>query len=222
MNPDRKKLAALYIRVSTTDKQYPANQAEPLRQWCKEAGYTVAAEYADAESGGSATRPRFVQMMRDAAARKFGIVVFWSLDRFSREGIGPTFKYLERLRASGVMYYSYTEEYFRADGGAADELLCAVVAWVAGFERRRRVERVNAGLARARAAGIILGRKPLEFTADQRREMLRMSDAGVSLRDIAGDYSTSKATMGRIVKQERANQLVSAAYLLEPTKGIEK
>ena len=201
MSP-RQKLAALYVRVSTTDKQHPANQVGPLREWCKEAGYTVHAEYTDTESGGSATRPRFAQMMADAAARKFGIVVFWSLDRFSREGIGQTFQHLARLRANGVMFASLTEEYFRADGGPADELLIAVVSWIADFERRRRVERVNAGLARARAAGVILGRKPVTKET-QRRQMREWADQGKSLSTIALNFAVSKATAGRIIQAER-------------------
>jgi len=211
----RTKLAALYVRVSTTDKQHPANQVEPLEAWCKAAGYTVAAVYTDAESGGSATRPQFVQMMKDAAARKFGIVVFWSLDRFTREGIGPTFEYLRRLRAAGCMFYSYTEEYFRADGGPADELLCAVVAWVAGFERRRRVERVKAGLDRARAAGVVLGRKPREFPDNEIQSMVKSHIEGrTSYAYLARIYNTSKATIHRTIAAELRK--ANAAKKIQP------
>jgi DNA invertase Pin-like site-specific DNA recombinase len=140
-------------------------------------------------------------MMADAAAGKFGLIVCWSLDRFTREGVSETFLYLARLKANRVHFYSLTEEYFRTTGPAG-ELLIAVAAWIAESERRRRVERVKAGLARARAAGKILGRRSTTM-GEERRQMRAAADAGQSLRDIATLYGVSKATAGRLIQAER-------------------
>ena len=77
--------AALYTRVSTRDKgQETANQLHELRKLCTAQGWTIVSEYEDHESGGKADRSQFKAMMTDAAKRKFDVVLFWALDRFSR------------------------------------------------------------------------------------------------------------------------------------------
>jgi DNA invertase Pin-like site-specific DNA recombinase len=194
------KRAALYVRVSTPDKQHPANQVPPLREWCRKLGWAVAIEYVDRESGGHANRAHFQRMMEDAARRHFDVVVCWSLDRFSREGIAPTFAHLKRLHENGVGFVSITEEYFRTTGPAAD-LLIAVVAWVAEFERRRRQERVKAGMDRARLEGKHLGRHRTDFSRDDLCQMVAMQGAGVSLRVIAEKFKTSKSMVGRRIAE---------------------
>ena len=82
---------ALYARVSTDDKgQNPENQLRQLRQWC--AGHEIVHEYIDQDSGrkGIKDRKQFAALFEDAHKRKFDCVLFWSLDRFSREGMVPT------------------------------------------------------------------------------------------------------------------------------------
>src|SRR5262249_15460514 len=135
--------AALYVRVSTIDKQHPANQTAPLEEWCQKTEWDIVHTYTDRESGASAERPQFQLMMNAAARHEFDVIVCWSLDRFSREGIAETFIHLKRLRDSAVSFYSITEEYFRTMGPAADFLI-AVTAWIADHERRRRQDRIRA------------------------------------------------------------------------------
>jgi DNA invertase Pin-like site-specific DNA recombinase len=192
----KQRRAVLYVRVSTRDKQHPANQTRPLREWCDENAVRIVTEYIDHESGAKDDRPQFIKMMEAAARHEFDIVVCWSLDRFTREGIAPTFQYLKRLRENRVDFYSYTEEFFRTIGPAAD-LLIAVTAWIAEYERRRRSERVAAGMARAKADGKRIGRTATKFTDAQIAQMKSMHDAGVSLRAIALKFETSKATVER-------------------------
>ncbi len=43
----------------------------------------------------------FADLFRDAGRRRFDLVLFWSLDRFSREGITKTIAYLQQLDAAG-------------------------------------------------------------------------------------------------------------------------
>jgi DNA invertase Pin-like site-specific DNA recombinase len=81
---------AIYARVSTDDKgQDPENQLAQLRQWCLAAGHQIIDEYIDYESGrkGADKRKAFAALSDDAHRRRFDCVVFWALDRFSREGI---------------------------------------------------------------------------------------------------------------------------------------
>jgi hypothetical protein len=91
---------ALYARVSTKDgRQDTENQLIALREYCAKQCWEVAGEYVDHETGGHSRRPHFQQMFADARQRKFDLVLFWSLDRLSREGVSATLNHLERLPA---------------------------------------------------------------------------------------------------------------------------
>src|SRR5258706_81964 len=118
---------AIYARVSTADKgQDPENQLRELRQFVvnKSAeGWTLAGEYVDYVTGKNANRPEFQRLFRDAAERRFDLVVFWSLDRFSREGVVETLQHLERLKSNGVQWWSFKEEFLRSVGPFADAVL---------------------------------------------------------------------------------------------------
>ena len=94
------KRVAIYARVSTKDKEQDVeNQLVQLREFCDRQRYEVAGEYIDRESGKEGRRERsaFARLFEDAAGRKFDLVLFWSLDRFSREGIRKTILYLQQL-----------------------------------------------------------------------------------------------------------------------------
>jgi len=94
---------ALYSRASTKDKgQDPASQTNQLRELCSTQGWSVVEEYTDHESGTKSDRVQFQRMLRDASARKFDLLLFWALDRFTREGTLATLKYLERLKGDGI------------------------------------------------------------------------------------------------------------------------
>ncbi len=106
---------AIYARVSKDDQE-ALNQLAELRRYCEKQNWRVFAEYIDEQSGGTDKRPRFQQMFEDARRRKFDLVLFWALDRFSREGTLPTFRHLERLNHAGVKFKSYTEQYIDSAG----------------------------------------------------------------------------------------------------------
>jgi DNA invertase Pin-like site-specific DNA recombinase len=96
-------ITAIYARISTKDKgQTNENQLRELRAFAERLGYTVYKEYCDQESGGSAERFQFQQLFVDAYQRRFDVVLFWSLDRFSREGVTETLNHLQKLQAAGV------------------------------------------------------------------------------------------------------------------------
>jgi DNA invertase Pin-like site-specific DNA recombinase len=103
------KRVAVYARVSTDDKgQNPENQLAQLRAWCRNARYEIVDEYVDHESRrkGADKRKRFNELFEDASRRKFDLVLFWALDRFSREGMVPTINYLQRLDGYGIAFHS--------------------------------------------------------------------------------------------------------------------
>src|SRR6266852_2551000 len=150
--------AALYTRVSTRDKgQETANQLHELRKLCTAQGWTIVSEYEDHESGGKADRSQFKAMMIDAAQRKFDVVLFWALDRFSREGVYETHVHPKRLDNAGVRFRSFTEPYLDSCGMFRDAVI-SILAVIAKQERIRISERVRAGLSRARAQGTRSGK----------------------------------------------------------------
>jgi DNA invertase Pin-like site-specific DNA recombinase len=154
---------AIYARVSTDDKgQDPLNQLLQLREFCARRGWQIVAEYTDEVSAKNGERADFKRMWREAAKRKFSVLVFWSLDRFTREGTLATLNYLQRLRDLGVGFVSFTEEYISSVGVFSDAII-GLLAALAQQERVRMSERTRAGLERARRAGRRLGR-PLSTT----------------------------------------------------------
>src|SRR3954449_11630661 len=96
---------ALYARVSTKDKgQDHENQLRELREFVTRKtaeGWVLAHEYVDKASGKSAERPAFQRIFQEASLRQFDLVLFWSLDRFSREGVLETLQHLQRLSSHG-------------------------------------------------------------------------------------------------------------------------
>src|SRR5690349_12447351 len=153
---------ALYARVSTKDgRQDTENQLIALRHYSAKQGWEINGEYVDHESGGHSRRPRFQEMFTDARARKFDLVLFWSLDRLSREGVSATLNHLERLTAAGVNWRSFTEEYLDSCGSFRDAVL-AILAVIAKQERLRRSERARAAIVRLKREGKRLGRCPTE------------------------------------------------------------
>jgi len=139
---------AIYSRVSTTE-QNVENQVDLLKRLSSEQEFKVFKIYRDKVSGGSANRPEFQQMLKDARLRKFDTIFVWSLDRFSREGINNTLSYLKLLKSQGVSLKSMQESWLDTSDDGMGELLIAIFSWVAKQERMRISERTKAGLARS-------------------------------------------------------------------------
>ncbi len=193
--------AALYTRVSTKDKgQETANQVRQLREFCAAQGWTIVQEYEDHESGGKADRLQFRAMMADAAQRKFDVLLFWALDRFSREGVYETHTYLKRLDDAGVRFRSFTEPYLDSCGMFRDAVI-SILAVIAKQERIRLSERVRAGLNRARAVGTRSGQpvgRPKVILRRDRVAELRKD--GQSWNEIAKETGASVTTVRRAFK----------------------
>jgi DNA invertase Pin-like site-specific DNA recombinase len=173
---------AIYARVSTRDRQESENQLRELRAYCRRQGWHVAGEYVDRDSGAKADRPQFRRLFAEAHRRQFDLVLFWALDRFSREGVLRTLTYLNDLESAGVGFKSYAEQYIDSSG-LFKEAILAILATLAKQERIRLSERVKAGLDRARAEGKRLGRPRLP--AETAAEIHRLHRQGISKREIS-------------------------------------
>lgn len=128
-----------------------------LREFAALQGWTFYHEYIDHDTGKNDDRAEFQSMFREASQRKFDVLLFWALDRLSRDGVLETLQHLNRLTSYSVGYRSFTEQYFGSCGIFKDAVI-AIVATVAKQERVRIAERVKAGLETARAKGKKLGR----------------------------------------------------------------
>src|SRR6266571_9119510 len=107
---------AIYSRVSgKSNRQDAANQSLQLIEYCQRQGWDYI-EYTDRMSGTRADRTAFLQMFEDARLKHFDMVLFWALDRFSREGTLKTLEYLQRLDGYGVAWKSFTEQYLDSTG----------------------------------------------------------------------------------------------------------
>ena len=193
---------AIYSRVSKDDdSQTPENQLLELRAYCERQGYDIVEEYIDFESGrkGKAERKRFSELLKDASQRKFDLVLFWALDRFSREGIRKTMNYLELLEGYGVASKSYTEEYLDTSNELLKHIVIGNIAYFAELEAKRISDRTKAGLARVKAKGKRLGR-PTKF-ASNKHKLESLLEQGHSKQRIADTLGLSLNTAKKYIRQ---------------------
>jgi DNA invertase Pin-like site-specific DNA recombinase len=111
-------------------------------------------------SGTTANRPAFREMLNDAMQRKFDGILFWKLDRFSREGPLATLAYIKQLRDRKVWLRSQTESWFDTGNESIADLIIPIMAWFAREEQRKISQRTKAGIAQRRAIGQWGGGKP--------------------------------------------------------------
>ena len=184
---------AIYGRISTK-KQDEMNQLDQLREFIgTQDCWHLEHEYIDKVSGsGKKDRPQFQQMMLDASQKKFDLLLFWSLDRLSREGILRTITYLEQLRSWNIGWRSYTQPFLDTGNTMVNGIVLSVLAAVAQQERITISERVRAGLKRAVKDGKVLGRRAVVVDVAKARKMQR---EGLGLRPIAKKLKCSVNTL---------------------------
>jgi DNA invertase Pin-like site-specific DNA recombinase len=158
--------AVVYVRVST-NKQESENQLIALREYCKKTGYQITKEYVDIISGKEDKRPNWDKLFLDAHQRKFDIILFWDLSRFSRSGTLFTLQKLQELQNLGINYISFREPFLNTVGQFKD-IVISIFSTMAKIEREQISERTKAGLKRAKINGVVLGRGslPKEIIAD--------------------------------------------------------
>lgn len=189
--------AFLYARVSTSDKgQEVENQLAQLREFARRQGWELVHEYIDKVTGSKADRPELQAMFLACSQGKADVVLFWALDRFTREGAYETLRYLNLLTSYGVGFRSYTEQYLDTCGLFKDAVI-GILATIAKQERIRLGERVRAGMARAREQGKRFGRPVIQADHVQ---IVVLRTRGYSLREIAKRVGVSEASVRRVLK----------------------
>ena len=188
------KRAVLYMRVSSLD-QHPETQLHDLRQMAAQRGLEIVHEYTDRISGAKARRPGLDQMLADARRGRFDVVLVWASDRIARS-VKHYLEVLDELNRLNVEFISFRENIDTA--GPLGRAIVVIIAAIAELERSLIVERVRAGMRRARLEGQHIGRKPL--TLDN-AAIKRDRQHGQSLRQIARGHRISTATVQRVLRE---------------------
>ena len=192
------KRAALYVRVST-DAQTVENQIRELRQVAGRRGWDVVEVYSDAGISGAKGRngrPGLNSMLKDASRRKFDIVMAWAIDRLGRSLI-DLLDTIQHLEACGVDLY--------LDQQAIDtttpmgKLVFQVTGAFAEFERTMIRQRIKAGLKRAVAQGVKLGRPKIDSATE--RKVRKQLAKGVGILKVAKSLGIGTGTVQRIANE---------------------
>jgi DNA invertase Pin-like site-specific DNA recombinase len=210
MNPDtaiaaKTKRAALYVRVSTTNRstrnqavfeQNPEVQEAPLRAMAEQRGWAVVRVYSDRMSGSKSDRPGLNALMRDARRGAFEVLVVWRFDRFARS-IEQLVLALAEFRTLGIDFVSSQEALDTST--PMGKAMFTIIGAMAELERNVIRERVVAGIEHARVhgtkSGSAIGRPRSVF---DRARVVEMRESGRSWRQIAAALSASVRTVRRV------------------------
>src|ERR1039458_1868267 len=199
------KKCALYVRVSTPD-QHVETQLYDLRKLAAQRGFEIVREYCDrGVSGSKARRPGLDAMMADARRGEFSVLMVAAFDRIARS----TKNFLEivdELHELGIEFISAREAIDTS--GPMGRMFITLIGSIAELEKSILVERIRAGMRRARMEGQRLGRAPLDINHDA---LVRDRLAGMSLTKVAKKYGISRASVVRFVREAQQRQAIVAA-----------
>ena len=191
MSPKKPRRVALYLRVSTGE-QTTGNQRRELKAVAERHGWNVVATFEDAGVSGAKgrdERPGYDKLMKAVACREIDMVAAWSVDRLGRS-LTHLLSFLTELHAKGVDLFLHQQglDTTTPSGRAMFQMLGVF----AEFERAMIRERVMTGLARARAEGKQLGRRPVEQSkAKKVKQALTLRSKGIGIcriaREVHGD-----------------------------------
>lgn len=188
------KKVALYSRVSTSD-QHPETQLCDLRELAKQRGFEIVGEYTDVISGAKSKRPGLDRLMSDARRHRFDVVLVAAFDRIARN-VRHFLEVLDELHHLGVEFISLRENIDTS--GPLGRAMVVIVGAIAELERSLIVERVKAGMRRAKLEGRRIGRVPLNI---DREQVVADRKSGMSLTMVAKKHRISRASVCRLVRE---------------------
>ena len=216
-----KRRVGIYLRVST-DGQTTENQRRELEAVAARSGWEVVGFYEDAGisgSNGREKRPGLDRLLNDATARRINMIAVWSVDRLGRS-LQHLVGFLNELQALNCNLYLHQQAIdTTTPSGRAMFQMCGVFA---EFEKSMIVERVNAGIARAKEAGVEFGRgnrKDGTKSADEKRwgmsraelekRILSLRKGGMGILKIGrtlkvGSGTVQKVLLDRPFREEEA------------------
>lgn len=203
--------AAIYCRVSTLD-QHPETQLLDLQQLASQRGFEVVKTYVDhGVSGTRVRRPGLDEMLTDARRGRFEVLLIWSCDRIARS-TRHLLEVLDELTRLQIQFVSFREALDTS--GALGRAVTVIIGAIAELERSLIIERVRAGMRRAKLEGRHIGRKPLDLDSTA---IIADRAKGMSLRQVAKIHQISTATVRRILSAQKSGVPVDA---VEPRRSI--
>lgn len=190
------KRVVLYARVSTDRGQTVENQLRQLRQVGERLGWDIVGVEVDQGISGAKgrdRRPGFDAVLKGIARRDFDMVAAWSVDRLSRS-LPDLVSFLADIQSRGIDIYLHQQGLDTST--PSGRMLFQMLGVFAEFERSMIRERVRAGIERARAAGVHVGRPSLP--AERVRTIREALQAGAGVRALARRHGISPATVSRI------------------------
>ena len=196
------KRVGCYLRVSTSE-QTVENQRNDLRAYCAARGWNNVIEYSDTASGTRERRPGLDHLMSEVKSRRVDVVVVAAFDRLGRS-VRHLVETLELLRHLDVEFISLREQI--DTGSSLGQAVFTIIAAIAQLERSLIVERVKAGLRRARAEGKRLGRPRLRVDEHQLRIVASQK---LPVRAAAKALGVSPSSYLRLVRQPNGSAAVT-------------
>jgi DNA invertase Pin-like site-specific DNA recombinase len=161
-------------------------------------GFEIVNEFTDKISGTKSRRPGLDQMMADARRGRFDVVLVWASDRIARS-VKHFLDVLDELNRLQIEFVSFRENI--DTGGPLGRAIVVIIGAIAELERNLIIERVRAGMRRARLEGQHIGRNPLQL---DHAAIQRDRCQGQSLRQIAKGHRVSAATVQRVLREHAA------------------
>src|SRR3984885_13673983 len=172
------KRVAIYLRVSTS-KQETSNQRRELEAVAARSGWQIVKVYQDTGVSGAKgrdKRPGLDAMMKAVNSKEFDMVAAWSVDRLGRS-LTDLLAILQGLHDKGIDLFLHQQGLDTST--TAGKAMFQMLGVFAEFERGIIRERVNAGLARAKANGTKLGRRRVKPSVEARILELRANGEGI-------------------------------------------
>ena len=185
------KYTALYVRVSTVDKQLKGvrSQEDALIDYCKNHNITKTIIYKDMVTGGTLERPALKQLKQDIFIGKIGTVIVWKLDRLSRslkDGINLLVSWLEK----DIRVVSISQQFDFS--GSVGQLVASVLLGIGQMERENICENIRRGIAVARKNGKRIGGSKPKIFAD---DILKLKKQGYRMTEIAEELNCSRQAL---------------------------
>lgn len=199
--------AAVYARVSTAEDrelQTPENQLIKARQYAQFKELKIVKEYVEYASGADDDRPILKDMLDDARTGKFKTILVFKIDRLSRSTY-KLFNIMQDMKEQKVNIVSVTEGLDTES--RLSEGIFLMLGIVAGWEREGIVERVNAGMARAKLYGTKSGRpigRPPTYTPEQweKAQEILAERPEISLSELSRLTDMDRHTLRRKIELE--------------------
>ncbi len=190
---------AVYLRISTgKGAQKTDSQEYEIKRYCSARGWKDLEIYTDRMSGGKASRPELDRMVQDMRAGKVARVVVYKLDRCGRS-LTHLCLLIDEMNNLGVPLICVSQGIDTSENNPCAKFQLDVLKAVCEFERNLIRERVNSGLAAAKAKGVVLGRPA---TLQRRRaDVLELREQGKGIRQISRELKMPVASVFKVLKQ---------------------